>query len=169
MPLGTLLATADAAKGEAGAKACLACHDFTKGGPNKTGPDLWDVVERPIASHEGFAYSDAHEGASRPTSGPMRTSIAFLNNPKGFAPGTKMTLGGVKSATRAGRHPRLSAQRCRTARSPSPPHNRPKSHQDLTPAKALPVFPFAFRNAYLFGISLSREAEPDEPYPPQSC
>ena len=60
--LGTLLASADATKGAAGAKACAACHDFTKGGPNKTGPGLWDVVERAIAAHEGFAYSDGHEG-----------------------------------------------------------------------------------------------------------
>ncbi len=56
--LGTLLASADATKGAAGAKACAACHDFTKGGPNKTGPNLWDVVDRGIASHEGFTYSD---------------------------------------------------------------------------------------------------------------
>jgi len=25
---------------------CAACHDFTKGGPNKVGPNLWDVVGR---------------------------------------------------------------------------------------------------------------------------
>ena len=56
--IGALLAAADPAKGAAGAKACAACHDFAKGGPNKTGPDLWDVVERGIASHEGFAYSE---------------------------------------------------------------------------------------------------------------
>jgi cytochrome c len=52
--LGTLLASADPAKGAATAKACMACHDFTKGGPNKTGPNLFDVVERGIASHEGL-------------------------------------------------------------------------------------------------------------------
>ena len=59
-----LLASADAAKGAAGAKACAACHDFTKGGPNKTGPNLWDVVERGIAAHEGFAYSDGMKARS---------------------------------------------------------------------------------------------------------
>jgi len=74
--IGKLLATADATKGAATAKACMACHDFTKGGPNKTGPNLWDVVERPIASHEGFTYSDGikthsgdKDGLCRPEEG----------------------------------------------------------------------------------------------------
>ena len=44
--LGTLLASADAAKGQAVLKACAACHDFTKGGPNKVGPNLWGIVGR---------------------------------------------------------------------------------------------------------------------------
>ena len=30
-----------------------------KGGANKVGPNLWGIVNRPIASHEGFAYSAA--------------------------------------------------------------------------------------------------------------
>lgn len=96
-PLTELLASADAAKGEAAHKKCLACHDFTKGGPNKTGPNLWDVVERPIASHEGFAYSDglkAHSGDKWT----YENIFKFIHNPKEFAPGTKMTLA-VKSPT----------------------------------------------------------------------
>lgn len=55
---------ADAAKGEAGFKACRACHAITsadgteiqKGG--KTGPNLFGIVGRPVASVEGFSYSD---------------------------------------------------------------------------------------------------------------
>lgn len=93
--LGTLLAKADPAKGQAQAKACLACHVFEKGGPNKTGPDLWDVVERPIASHEGFAYSDdmkSHSG-DKWTYENLNT---FITNPKGLVPKTKMTFGGIK-------------------------------------------------------------------------
>lgn len=93
--LGTLLATADPTKGQAQAKACLACHVFEKGGPNKTGPDLWDVVERPIASHEGFAYSDSlKEHASDKWT--FENLSKFISNPKSFAPKTKMTFGGIK-------------------------------------------------------------------------
>src|SRR3954451_13933445 len=57
--IGKLLASADAGKGQAVFKACQACHDGSKGGPNKVGPNLWGVVGRNHASHEGFAYSEA--------------------------------------------------------------------------------------------------------------
>jgi cytochrome c len=57
--LGTLLASADATKGQAVAKNCAGCHDFTEGGPNKTGPNLWGVVGRKHGVHEGFTYSEA--------------------------------------------------------------------------------------------------------------
>ena len=93
--LGTRLAKADPAKGQAQAKACLACHVFDKGGPNKTGPDLWDVVERPIAAHEGFSYSDdmkSHAGDKWT----FENLDKFITNPKGFVPKTKMTFGGIK-------------------------------------------------------------------------
>src|SRR3984885_5240258 len=39
-PIEKLLQTASVQKGEAAAKKCAACHDFTKGGPNKVGPNL---------------------------------------------------------------------------------------------------------------------------------
>ncbi|WP_119390211.1 c-type cytochrome [Taklimakanibacter lacteus] len=93
--LGTLLAKADPAKGQAQAKACLACHVFEKGGPNKTGPDLWDLVDRPIAAHEGFAYSDdmkSHSGDKWT----FENLNKFISNPKGMVPKTKMTFGGIK-------------------------------------------------------------------------
>lgn len=93
--LGTLLAKADPAKGQAQAKACLACHSFEKGGPNKTGPDLWDVVERPIAAHEGFAYSDSLKEKSG-EKWTFEMLNQFITNPKSVAPKTKMAFGGVK-------------------------------------------------------------------------
>lgn len=94
--IGTLLATADATKGAAEAKACLACHDVSKGGPNKTGPNLWDIVERPIGKHEGYAYSAgfAEKGSETWTYDHLNT---FLTNPKGFIGGTKMAFGGIKN------------------------------------------------------------------------
>jgi cytochrome c len=96
-PLGELLKAANKDKGAADAKACGACHDFTKGGPNKQGPNLWDIVERPRASHEGFAYS---EGMKSKAGDPWTYDKldAFIANPKADVPGTKMAFGGIKSA-----------------------------------------------------------------------
>jgi cytochrome c len=93
--IGTLLKTADVAKGEAAAKACGACHNFEEGGPNKTGPNLWDVVERAPGMHEGFAYSEAMKAKS----GEKWTYEAlntFITNPKAYVKGTKMSYGGLK-------------------------------------------------------------------------
>jgi cytochrome c len=93
--LGAMLAKADVAKGQAQSKACLACHTFEKGGPNKTGPDLWDVVERPIAAHEGFEYSDSMKAKSG-DKWTYENLFAFLKAPGQYVPKTKMAFGGIK-------------------------------------------------------------------------
>lgn len=96
VPLGTLLASADVAKGQAAAKACAACHDFTKGGPNKVGPNLWDIVLRPHAAQPDFAYSEGLKArAAEPWT--FEALDAFIKAPKEAIPGTKMGFGGVKN------------------------------------------------------------------------
>ena len=45
---------ADAMAGAGIAKRCEACHDWTKGGPNKIGPNLFGIIGRPKAGHPGF-------------------------------------------------------------------------------------------------------------------
>ena len=78
MAIATLLAAADAAKGQSVAKACMACHDFAKGGPNRAGPNLWGVVGRKHGSAAGFAYSEAMAAKSA-GSGSPRGTIAWNN------------------------------------------------------------------------------------------
>ena len=94
-PLPIRLASADATKGQGAAKKCLACHVFDKGGPNKIGPALYGVVERPKGSHEGFAYSSAMKGKGGAWS--YDELDGFLTNPKGYVPGTIMAFAGVAS------------------------------------------------------------------------
>lgn len=91
--IGTLLAKADPKAGEAAVKKCQACHDFTEGGPNKTGPNLYDVVERQIASHPGFSYSAALSAHNK-DKWTYENLNAWLTSPKTFANGTKMTYAG---------------------------------------------------------------------------
>ena len=56
---------ADVAEGKSISTNCEQCHDLSKGGPNKIGPNLWGVVGRPRASHPGFDYSARDEGQGR--------------------------------------------------------------------------------------------------------
>ena len=98
VPLKDLLAKADAKKGEGLVKPCTACHSFEKGGPNKVGPDLYGVVNRPIASHEGFAYSDSLK--SKGGNWTYENIDHFITAPKSFASGTKMAFGGEKDPAR---------------------------------------------------------------------
>ncbi len=93
--LATLLAEADVASGEKQAKKCTACHSFDDGGPNKVGPNLWDIVNRQIAADSDFGYSEVLEDMSGETWNYENLS-EFLADPKGWAPGTKMAFSGIK-------------------------------------------------------------------------
>jgi cytochrome c len=96
--IGTLLASADATQGAEQAKKCGACHDLTEANANKTGPGLYDVVERVIGSHPGFAYSPVlAEHQANGDTWTYDNLNHFLTSPKAFAPGTKMTFAGVKN------------------------------------------------------------------------
>lgn len=94
VPLAVLLADASADKGKSVSKKCSACHTFDSGGANRVGPNLHGVVGRQLASHEGFTYSDVLKGKGG--SWGYEELNAFLANPKGFAPGTKMAFAGIK-------------------------------------------------------------------------
>ena len=94
--IGLLLASADAAKGMTESKACAACHVFDKGGANKTGPALWDIVERQKASAGGFAYSEGLK-ATAADKWTYENLNTFLTAPKAYVKGTKMAFGGIKN------------------------------------------------------------------------
>ena len=98
--LASLLSSASADQGQAVFKKCSACHTGEEGGANKTGPNLYGVVGRPIASHEGYSYSGALQEKSS-ESWTYENLYAFLANPKGFANGTKMAFKLSKSEDRA--------------------------------------------------------------------
>jgi cytochrome c len=97
VPLATLLASASAESGQGQARKCAACHTFDQGGANKIGPNLYEVVGRPVASHEGFAYSDAMKAKGGEWT--YEDLSAFLADPKGALPGTKMAFAGMKNPT----------------------------------------------------------------------
>jgi cytochrome c len=97
IPLAALMAEADAGKGETVAKKCAACHTFDNGGANKVGPNLWNIVNRPRASHEGFNYSDAMKAAAESgVAWSFEELFKFLEDPKGDIKGTTMGFAGIK-------------------------------------------------------------------------
>ncbi|RCW23401.1 cytochrome c [Ciceribacter lividus] len=98
-PIATLLATADAAAGEKVFKKCTSCHDGSKGGPNKVGPNLYGVVDRPVASHEGFGYSAAMKDFSQggSTTWTYDNLNHFITAPKKLVAGTAMGFAGLKN------------------------------------------------------------------------
>lgn len=93
---GTVLASADATAGKAVSARCEQCHDISKGGPNKIGPELWNIIGRPRASEAGFSYSSAMMGDHTPWT--YETLFKYLKSPQSAVPGTKMSFAGLRSA-----------------------------------------------------------------------
>lgn len=85
-------AQADAAAGEGVFRNCRSCHSIEQG-KNGTGPSLYGVVGRPVDSIADYSYSGALEQVVDVWSPDHLNS--FLTDPKGFAPGTKMTFAGL--------------------------------------------------------------------------
>lgn len=88
-----LVAEADVAKGANVFKKCGACHKI-EDGVNGTGPSLYGVVNRDVATEPGFTYSAAMQGVEG-TWTPEHLN-EFLTNPKGVVPGTTMGFAGLK-------------------------------------------------------------------------
>lgn len=88
----TVLASADPAAGEKVFAKCKFCHKLD--GADATGPHLNGVVGRAKAASAGFAYSDVLVGMAADVWSEDNLN-AFLENPKGYAPGTKMSFAGL--------------------------------------------------------------------------
>ncbi|MEH6833240.1 MULTISPECIES: c-type cytochrome [Falsihalocynthiibacter] len=88
-----LLAGADIDKGSKVFGKCKACHKVEPGA-NGVGPTLFNVVDRDIGSEAEFSYSDVIAAMDGNWDG--ENLNGFLENPKSFAPGTKMGFAGLK-------------------------------------------------------------------------
>ena len=90
------LKTASAENGQAVFKSCAACHTPDKDGKAGTGPNLWGIIGRPVASSSGFPrYSAAMKGKGGNWS--FEALAPYLHDPRAVVPGTQMAFAGVKS------------------------------------------------------------------------
>lgn len=80
-------------KGEMLFSSCTGCHTISGGAGHGIGPDLAQVVSRPIASVAGYNYSTGLKDVSGRWS--EENLDKFLANPEGFAPGNKMQISGI--------------------------------------------------------------------------
>lgn len=96
-PVTPLIASADATRGAKLATRCKACHTLNKGGANRFGPPLWNVLGREKAKAKGFRYSPAFKKLSGAWD--YESINALVANPNATAPGTRMRFPGIKNAS----------------------------------------------------------------------
>jgi cytochrome c len=89
-----LMAQGDAASGQKVFKKCAACHSINKGGQNKIGPALYNVVGRKVGGVDGYKYSKTL--ASYGNDWTFEELNGFLIKPAAYLKGTKMSYAGLR-------------------------------------------------------------------------
>ena len=92
-----VMAQGDIASGEKIFKKCAACHSINKGGANKIGPALYDVVGRKVGSVVDYKYSKTL--ASYDKEWTFEELNGFLTKPSAYLKGTKMSYAGLRKET----------------------------------------------------------------------
>ena len=88
---------ADLDNGRRAFARCRSCHTITESGSNMTGPNLYGVFGRQAGVHPGFNYSTAMKAANFTWDGERLDH--WLENPRTFMKGTKMSFAGIPDAT----------------------------------------------------------------------
>ncbi len=92
--ISVLLAMGDVNHGKNVFKKCSACHSIKKGGKNKIGPALYNVIGRNIAALTDYKYSKAFIEYGK--SWTFDEMNGFLIKPQAHIKGTKMAYAGLK-------------------------------------------------------------------------
>lgn len=87
----------DAAAGEKLFAKCKSCHQVGETAKNAMGPELNGLFGRTAGTVPGFNYSPAMKAAG--FTWDEASFAAFLQDPKGRVPGTKMMAGQTKDPT----------------------------------------------------------------------
>lgn len=96
LDIGELMQNASFEKGKLAAKKCIACHSFQKGGMNKVGPNLWNVVGNK-KTHLGNSFNYSKALLEKGGKWGYQELFAFLKNPKAYIKGTRMAFAGISN------------------------------------------------------------------------
>jgi cytochrome c len=89
-----IMAQGDIVSGEKVFKKCAACHSINKGGKNKIGPALYNVVGRTVGGVDDYKYSKTL--ASYGKKWTFEELNGFLTKPSSYLKGTKMSYAGLR-------------------------------------------------------------------------
>ncbi|PIM94934.1 Cytochrome c [Candidatus Hodgkinia cicadicola] len=93
--LNTLLLCSSLNRGERYFSVCSGCHSVEVDKSHKLGPNLWNIILRPIAGCSNYIYSPALIKLSD-----LKWTLNYLNkfikHPLGFVNGTYMNFSGIK-------------------------------------------------------------------------
>jgi len=92
--ISALMAMGDVAAGEKVFKKCAACHSIDKGGKNKIGPALYNVVGRQVGGVADYKYSKALSEYKKDWT--FEELNGFLLKPSKWIKGTKMAYAGLR-------------------------------------------------------------------------
>jgi cytochrome c len=88
---------ADLENGQRVFARCRACHTIAEGGPNMTGPNLHGVFGRQAGTAPKYTYTKAVQQAG--FAWDAERLDHWLQNPRTFLPGNKMSFPGLPDAT----------------------------------------------------------------------
>ena len=92
--IAAIMALGDIASGEKIFKKCAACHSINKGGKNKIGPALYNVVGRAVGGVDDYKYSKALSSYGKEWT--LEELNGFLTKPSAYLKGTKMSYAGLR-------------------------------------------------------------------------
>ena len=92
--IAAIMSLGDAESGEIIFKKCAACHSINKGGKNKIGPALYNVVGRAVGKVDDYKYSKTL--ASYGKDWTFEELNGYLQKPASYLKGTKMSFAGLR-------------------------------------------------------------------------
>ena len=92
--IAAIMTLGDVVSGKKIFKKCAACHSINKGGKNKIGPALYNVVGRTVGGVDNYKYSKAL--ASYGKEWTFEELNGFLTKPSSYLKGTKMSYAGLR-------------------------------------------------------------------------